>query len=87
MSMPEAIRHSRSARMERSTGTRSRVISAIPPDLVMPAFGANKNVMCFLDAIYVYLRARSAGATGPERPTKHDPKPPEFAEQENAFMR
>ena len=55
-------------------------------DLVMPAFGANKNVMCFLDAIYVYLRARSAGATGPERPTKHEPKPPEFAEQENACM-
>jgi methanol metabolism-related c-type cytochrome len=56
-------------------------------DLVMPAFGANKNVMCLLDAIYVYLRVRSAGATGPERPTKHEPKPPEFAEQENACMR
>jgi mono/diheme cytochrome c family protein len=42
-------------------------------DLVMPAFGANKNVMCLLDAIYVYLRVRSAGATGPERPTKHEP--------------
>jgi methanol metabolism-related c-type cytochrome len=56
-------------------------------NLVMPAFGANKNVMCYLDAIYVYLRARSAGATGPERPNKHEPKPPEFAEQEDACMK
>ena len=27
-------------------------------ELVMPANGDNKNVMCFIDAIYVYLRAR-----------------------------
>lgn len=26
--------------------------------LVMPAFGTNKNVMCYLDDIYVYLRVR-----------------------------
>lgn len=28
---------------------------------IMPALGDNKNVMCFIDDIYVYLRARSAG--------------------------
>ena len=28
---------------------------------VMPAFGDNKNVMCYIDDIYVYLRARSVG--------------------------
>jgi len=28
-------------------------------DKVMPAFGTNVNVMCFLDDIYVYLRARA----------------------------
>ena len=30
-------------------------------NLVMPALGENKNVMCYLDAIYIYLRARSNG--------------------------
>ena len=29
--------------------------------LVMPAFGDNRNVMCYIDDIYVYLRARAAG--------------------------
>jgi mono/diheme cytochrome c family protein len=56
-------------------------------DLVMPAFGANKNVMCFIEPIYVYLRARSSDAIGPERPKKHEPKPPEFAKQEDACMK
>ncbi len=27
--------------------------------LVMPTFGENKNIMCYIDAIYIYLRARS----------------------------
>ena len=29
---------------------------------VMPALGDNKNVMCYIDDIYVYLRARSNDA-------------------------
>jgi len=29
---------------------------------VMPAFGANKNVMCYIDDIYTYLKARALGA-------------------------
>ena len=36
--------------------------------LVMPSWGTNKNVMCYLDDIYVYLRARSDGVLGPGRP-------------------
>jgi methanol metabolism-related c-type cytochrome len=55
-------------------------------ELVMPAFGANRNVMCFIEPIYVYLRARSVGAIGPTRPQKNDPKPAEFAKQEDACM-
>jgi hypothetical protein len=30
----------------------------------MPAFGTNPNVMCYLDDIYAYLRARSDGVIG-----------------------
>ncbi len=41
---------------------------------VMPAFGDNKNVMCYLDDIYTYLRARADGAIGRGRPPKHEDK-------------
>jgi methanol metabolism-related c-type cytochrome len=47
-------------------------------ELVMPAQGENKNVMCFISDIYTYLRARSEGAVGRGRPDKHAPKPPAF---------
>lgn len=43
-------------------------------DKVMPSFGLNKNVMCYLDDIYVYLRARSDEALGRVRPAKRDDK-------------
>lgn len=54
--------------------------------LVMPALGANRNVMCYIDAIYVYLRARSDGALGRERPQEHEPKPKAYTEAENQCM-
>lgn len=41
-------------------------------DLVMPAFGTNPNVMCYLDDIFIYLRARSDGALGRGRPQAHE---------------
>ncbi|HEX2940637.1 MAG TPA: c-type cytochrome, methanol metabolism-related, partial [Rhodopila sp.] len=44
-------------------------------DLVMPALGQDKNVMCFINQIYTYLRARSDGAVGRGRPSKHAAKP------------
>ena len=46
--------------------------------LVMPAFGNDKNVMCFITEIYSYLRARSTGALGRGRPQNHDPSPAGF---------
>ena len=42
---------------------------------VMPAFGDNKNVMCFSDDLYVYLKARASGAMPRIRPEKHEEKP------------
>ena len=44
-------------------------------DKVMPSFADNVNVMCFLDDIYVYLRARANGAIPGGRPPKHEDKP------------
>ncbi len=55
-------------------------------DLVMPSFGTNKNVMCYINPIYVYLRARAAGEVGRGRPEKHVPVPPDFNKEVNSCM-
>ena len=55
-------------------------------ELVMPANGENKNVMCFIDDIYVYLRARADDAMPRGRPDKHAPKPASFTKAEDACM-
>jgi methanol metabolism-related c-type cytochrome len=55
-------------------------------DLVMPSFGTNKNVMCYLDAIYIYLRARSDNALGRERPSKVETRPTDWEKQEDSCM-
>jgi methanol metabolism-related c-type cytochrome len=54
---------------------------------VMPAFGDNKNVMCYLDDIYVYLRARANDAVGRGRPGKHEDKPASFDKAEDNCMK
>jgi len=53
---------------------------------VMPAFGTNPNVMCYLDDIYVYLRARANDAWGRARPGKHEDKPQAAQQAENTCM-
>ncbi len=53
-------------------------------ELVMPALGENKNVMCYIDAIYIYLRARSDGAVGRGRPATHAPKPKSYGTAEDS---
>jgi methanol metabolism-related c-type cytochrome len=53
---------------------------------VMPALGANPNVMCYVDDLYIYLRARSDDAVGRVRPAKHDDKPEAYAKAEEACM-
>ena len=41
----------------------------------MPAFAGNRNVMCYVDDIYTYLKARSDGVLARGRPPGHDEKP------------
>lgn len=55
-------------------------------NLVMPSFGTNKNIMCYLDDIYIYLRAVGSGEVPRGRPAKHADKPASFTEAENACM-
>jgi methanol metabolism-related c-type cytochrome len=65
-------------------GGRKEVNSA--NEKVMPSFGTDRNVMCYLDDIYVYLRARSDGKLGRGRPVKHVDKPASAAKAETACM-
>ncbi len=43
-------------------------------DKVMPSFATNVNVMCYIDDIYVYLRARANDAIPGGRPPRHENK-------------
>lgn len=54
--------------------------------LVMPSFGDNKNVQCYINDIYVYLRARALGLWGREQPTTHADKPKVYADAETACI-
>ena len=53
---------------------------------VMPAFGTNQNVACYLDDIYVYLRARANDAIPRGRPPKHADKPKSAEQGEKTCM-
>lgn len=50
---------------------------------VMPAFGENKNVMCYMDDLYVYLKARADGALNRVRPSKREDKTKAYTDNEN----
>ena len=52
-------------------------------DSVMPALGDNPNVMCYLDDIYVYLKARGVDAVPRGRPAKKEKKSDVIREDEN----
>jgi len=53
---------------------------------VMPAFGTNPNVMCYLDDIFVYLRARANDAVPRGRPQKREDKPEAVAKSESSCL-
>ena len=53
---------------------------------VMPAFGMNPNVICYLNDIYVYLRARANDAVPRGRPQKREDKPQAATEMENSCL-
>lgn len=53
---------------------------------VMPSFGDNKNVYCYMDDIYIYLRARAVGGIPRGRPPRKEPKPEAAREYEASCM-
>jgi methanol metabolism-related c-type cytochrome len=55
-------------------------------DKVMPSFGMNQNVMCFIDDIYAYLKARADGALGRGRPPKYADKPADAKQRDDSCL-
>jgi methanol metabolism-related c-type cytochrome len=53
---------------------------------VMPSFGTNPNVMCYIGDIFVYLRARANDAVPRGRPQKHEDKPEAATQVENSCL-
>jgi methanol metabolism-related c-type cytochrome len=53
---------------------------------VMPEFGTNPNVMCYVDDLFVYLRARANDAVPRGRPAKRADKPEAAKQQEEACL-
>ena len=53
---------------------------------VMPSFGDNTNVMCYLDDIFVYVRARANEAVPRGRPAGREDKDPAITKAENACL-
>jgi methanol metabolism-related c-type cytochrome len=53
---------------------------------VMPALGTNPNVACYMDDLYVYLRARANDAWGRVRPAKNEGKSEAYAAAESSCM-
>ena len=50
----------------------------------MPPLGDNRNVMCYIDDIYIYLKARADGVLPRGRPAKRSEKPEAAEAQEKA---
>ena len=66
--------------------TNGRQVVNAATQNVMPAFGDNPNVMCYIDDIYVYLKARGTDAVPRGRPAKREEKADEIREAEAACL-
>jgi len=53
---------------------------------VMPPFDGNNNVMCYIDDIYTYLKARSENELPRGRPPRRDVKPQAATENDTACL-
>jgi methanol metabolism-related c-type cytochrome len=55
---------------------------------IMPALGDNKNVMCYIDDLYIYLKARASDELPPGRLSadQRDEKPQEAKDYENSCV-
>ena len=66
--------------------TNGRINVSASSNNVMPAFGLNTNVMCYMDDIFVYLRARADEAVPRGRPPGREDKTPATTAAENSCL-
>ena len=64
------------------TVVNGRTVVSAEKKSVMPTFGTNRNVMCYLDDIYDYVKARADGALERTRPEKKEPKSDAYKKNE-----
>jgi methanol metabolism-related c-type cytochrome len=69
-----------------SVVANGRQVTGASGAIVMPAFGTNPNVMCYLDDIWVYLKARAEGGLERNRPQKREDQPATAKEYEKTCM-
>jgi methanol metabolism-related c-type cytochrome len=55
-----------------ATVSGGRTVNRAGTTFVMPSFGEDKNIMCYLDDIYTYIKARSLGIMPPGRPNARE---------------
>jgi hypothetical protein len=55
-----------------ATVSSGRTVNRAGTTYVMPAFGDDRNIMCYIDDIYTYIKARSADAMPPGRPNARE---------------
>ena len=67
------------------TVTNGKTEVSVSSQKKMPAFGTNPNVMCFIDDIYAYLKARADGALERGRP-QHVDKPEDAKTRDDACL-
>lgn len=60
-----------------ATVSAGRIVNRAGTTYVMPAFGSDRNIMCYIDDIYTYIKARSTGAMPPGRPNGREDISPE----------
>jgi len=73
-------------RLDHDAFLETVVNGKVDGELAMPAFGADPNVMCYIEDIYTYLKARADGQVGRGRPDPQPKKPADVAETEAACM-
>jgi len=73
-------------RLDHDAFLETVVNGKVDGELAMPSFGADPNVMCYIEDIYTYLKARADGQVGRGRPDPQPKKPADVAETEAACM-
>jgi methanol metabolism-related c-type cytochrome len=66
-----------------ATVSGGRTVNRAGTTYVMPAFGSDRNIMCYIDDIYTYIKARSTDAMPPGRPNGREDIAPETQKAAN----